>query len=96
MAVFKILSCEALGPNVSGFVVSFTSGTLTSGDTFVCYMTHHPVTFTVTKATSFGGSVRLICAGPVGHKDEFSGAVVNTAGKGVPGGFHFEHSSTPA
>jgi len=96
MAVFNILTCEAVDPDVSEFVVVFRSGMLARGDTFVCYMTHHPVTFAITELVPLGSSVRLLCSGRVGYKDEFSRAVVNTQAKGVPEGFHFEHPRMPA
>jgi hypothetical protein len=91
MAVFKILTCESVEPDASEFIVAFRSGMLARGDKFVCYMTHHPVAFVVTELASLGASVRLVCSGRIGYKDEFSNAVVNTQGKGVPAGFHFEH-----
>ena len=89
MAVFHILQCRPVDTEHSEFTVSFISGSLSVGDQFCCYDTHHPVEFRILRSEPHGEHVVLFCEGRVYFDEQFSPARVDTEQRGRPAGFRF-------
>ena len=97
MAIFKIISCRACrNEYATEFLIEYREGVLAAGDKFVCYDTHHPITFVVDSYAHEGSQVRLTCMGVMSFDEQFATAVINTCAKGRPAGFHYEHASRSA
>jgi hypothetical protein len=90
MATFKILnSRRGTEQSSAEFEVQPIEGRVAVGDEFRCYDTHHPVNYRVQAVRGTPSTVILSCAGSFGFDEQFVGAVIDTAKKGQPGGFHY-------
>jgi hypothetical protein len=91
MSVFQILGSRRGSDHGTVEIdVQFRSGELSAGDAFVCYDTHHPVSYHVRDVRPDAPKTRLICEGEFCYDDAFVKAVIDTTEKGRPDGFHYE------
>lgn len=90
MSVFKILDYRRSDNGTIEFEVEVRSGELVVGDTFYCYDTHHPVSYTIRAVRDDARKPTLVCDGEFCYDDAFVDGVVDTMQKGRPAGFHYE------
>ena len=90
MAVFKILDYRRGSENTTEFDVELRSGRLKSGQSFVCYDTHHPVPYRIRSVRDDGPKTTLICEGEFCYDDAFVSAILDTSETARPAAFHYE------
>ena len=90
MPKFAITSYHPVDADVAEFTVQFRDGRLQVGETFRCFMTHHPVEFRVSSIRDTDGQTVLVCHGRLGFDDEYAGAVVDTSATRKPEAFRYE------
>jgi hypothetical protein len=91
MSVFQILGYRRGSDRGTVEIeVQCRSGEVSAGDAFVCYDTQHSVLYRVRSVRADAPDTRLICEGEFCYDDAFVKAVIDTAAKGRPDGFHYE------
>jgi hypothetical protein len=94
MARFKIVgSRQTDHPNQTDFDVVYLEGTLTTGEEFVVYDTHHPIRCKIIKSSASGNVTTLRCnmKRGIGWENQYEGAIVDTQAKSRPAAFRYHH-----